>query len=1099
MGSSPQQDLLRVANEVVEWLRSRHHPEKPHISVVSPANEFFDMFLWDLVCAGERQRLIEEEEEEDVEDIENLITSVPPPWAFGASINVACDGEGSVTLEFRFTVRKGPRLQREAQAGPHDDPNDYSDLALKAEIEITRSGLEVRGALDAADGTPVCNCQVSSSGKPAWLLFLPNSLRPRLGKGAYEALERGLRWMSIRLDPPVGLDTTPQYGICWCRDEYLRAEVYGRRHERLEGRDGSLEKLGDYYHAVGLYVNYADGALNVYLVNLSGYLVAAPGSGKSRSDVVRSACSGRPVYTWAGEHSRWILGYLMEVSGLVQFKGGCSHKVRWTEHGLIGAYPLNTVVRVVDDRTVELRDYVIEEEVVNKPKKDDVTIEAALTSDVLLGIARERGCDGEEVKKALSALARAVRDYIGSDYLYKFQREALLEVLGSLQADERRATVVVAPTAAGKTLAFLLPIIVDFLLLTYCRRERPGGTLYYLLYPTKALANDQLDEVANILYHIWRGLPEDLKKAIPTFGILHGDVKDNDHETPISAPGSNAYVSVLCSMGKYGLPECRVSCDSCPPDFVDFLSKYFRPGKFAVYSDPPNILITDEDMINRILSLWPYTYSASGRALAVYELHLFGGEYKRCEKCGFVYPPAYGGYRRGNRCNVCKDGELRLHVAEPPRLIVLDEAHELHGSFGSQVRYLFATMENHIERAGKGRRVKYVVSSATMAKPEIFVSRLLNLEERQVRVITAGLSEKEEERVNRVHLIVMPRAYTRDNTLAAALYSLYSTWPEAKGIVFTNTLGENNDITNTLRERLSTLGVEVKAHSTDYNRYDQYDDEDRVKIERWFKERREKAVLVATPTMELGVDIGDINFAAVYGLPRTISSFIQRIGRAGRKYSALVLTVANPFNRYDYFFYENYRLLTNSVLRAAAQQSEIVPISTTNREAWLRGVLRHTLYLFKYFCVTDEECARQYVNNKYEIDKVRKIAENISSNRDFPNIFAQATFGQDLAKMLMIPSDHQTRSSLDFVGVVSYLAKGSGRTEVLPLLRNLRGSDIQIKISFPTGEWRNRDAYVFTRRGAPGQVVSFRGRYYAVKSATGHVSKLNEFLEDSRA
>lgn len=1083
-------NLTHVAENIVDALRSRHHAEKPHISVVAVSRDFFDIALRDVVCGTKIE--VEDEDEEDVEEVEESLTSIPPPWAFGVGAEIECPENGSVELEYMFAIRRGVHVTPVPRDGTVTDPNDYVDLILRADVSVS-DRLVVSGALVTANGDQICRCQASSLDKPVWLLFFPTKFGKAIST-APQKMEKALKVMGSRLDPSTRSADRITYSICLCDDHWLEAVVHDR----------NLKELGRFYYAVGLYVSYTGGRLNAYLVNLSGYL--KPGNDRS---IINDMCKKRGlVYTWSDEQSRWALGYLMETYGRVRFKNGCRHRTRWTEHGLTGAYPLNTVVKIgPGDNTLELRDYVIEEEVVKRPVKDDVPISDVLTSEVLKIADNVSDCD--KAREILSALAEAITAYIGSGHLYKFQREALIEILKSIATKDRRAVIITAPTAAGKTLAFLLPIIVDFAILACSRKASPRGVLYYLLYPTKALANDQLDEVANILYAIWKRLPQDMRKLIiPTFGLLHGDIKDENYETPISyttPEGRVAYVSVECDQDpRHGLPNCYVECDECPPDFVDFLKEHYKPNRFAIYSDPPNILITDEDMINRILSLRPYGYAAGEgrRHVPVYELHLFGGGYKRCKVCGFVYPPAYEGYRGKNLCKVCQRGELEGLTAEPPRIIVLDEAHQLHGSFGSQVRYLFATLEDHFRRENKEHVAKYVISSATIAQPKSFVSRLLNLGEDKIVEISASLSEKEEERVNRVHLVLMPRAYTRDNTLSMGLYHLFSVWPSAKGIVFTNTLSENNDVTNALRDRLASLDVEVRSHSTDYNRYDRDDDEDRVRTEQWFRHAREKAVLVATPTMELGVDIGDVNFVTLYGLPETLSSYIQRIGRAGRKRDALVLTVANPFNRYDYFFYENYKLLTDSGLRANAQLREVIPISVTNREAWTRGALRHILYIFKHYCVRDAKCARQYVNDEYNINDVYVLIKKLTLN-DFPDVFRQHSFEQALDRILKDlleranPERSSVRETLRYDGVVQHLARATGRAEVLSLLRNLRGFDLQIMLEFPTGEARSRDAYIFTRKGAMGQIVSFRGRYYVINSYRNEVSsRLSEFLSD---
>lgn len=43
------------------------------------------------------------------------------------------------------------------------------------------------------------------------------------------------------------------------------------------------------------------------------------------------------------------------------------------------------------------------------------------------------------------------------------------------------------------------------------------------------------------------------------------------------------------------------------------------------------------------------------------------------------------------------------------------------------------------------------------------------------------------------------------------------------------------------------------------------------------------AVCVATSTLELGIDIGDIDLVALWGAPSTVESFLQRIGRGNRR------------------------------------------------------------------------------------------------------------------------------------------------------------------------------------------------------------------------
>ena len=64
------------------------------------------------------------------------------------------------------------------------------------------------------------------------------------------------------------------------------------------------------------------------------------------------------------------------------------------------------------------------------------------------------------------------------------------------------------------------------------------------------------------------------------------------------------------------------------------------------------------------------------------------------------------------------------------------------------------------------------------------------------------------------------------------------------------------------------------------------DDETRLGYETAFKQSADSPdapnVLVATPTLEMGIDIGDLSTVMLASLPRTVASYLQRIGRAGR-------------------------------------------------------------------------------------------------------------------------------------------------------------------------------------------------------------------------
>lgn len=83
----------------------------------------------------------------------------------------------------------------------------------------------------------------------------------------------------------------------------------------------------------------------------------------------------------------------------------------------------------------------------------------------------------------------------------------------------------------------------------------------------------------------------------------------------------------------------------------------------------------------------------------------------------------------------------------------------------------------------------------------------------------------------------------------------------------------------------------------------------REALEKRFKASADKRkpwwenLLSATPTMEMGIDIGDLSAVVMASVPPTQASYLQRMGRAGRSTgNALVMTVANG-QPHDLYFY----------------------------------------------------------------------------------------------------------------------------------------------------------------------------------------------------
>ena len=94
-------------------------------------------------------------------------------------------------------------------------------------------------------------------------------------------------------------------------------------------------------------------------------------------------------------------------------------------------------------------------------------------------------------------------------------------------------------------------------------------------------------------------------------------------------------------------------------------------------------------------------------------------------------------------------------------------------------------------------------------------------------------------------------------------------------LVFVNTRRMAERVAGQLSERLGEQ--HVTAHHGSMAKERRFDAEKRLKV------RERLKVLVATASLELGIDIGDVDLVCQLGSPRSIASFLQRVGRSGHQ------------------------------------------------------------------------------------------------------------------------------------------------------------------------------------------------------------------------
>ena len=191
------------------------------------------------------------------------------------------------------------------------------------------------------------------------------------------------------------------------------------------------------------------------------------------------------------------------------------------------------------------------------------------------------------------------------------------------------------------------------------------------------------------------------------------------------------------------------------------------------------------------------------------------------------------------------------------RVVIIDEIHAVAGT--DRGAHLMSVLER-IARVSR-HDIQRIGLSATVGNPEVILTWLQGTSRRSGKVVDPP------KKPGRRQLLVVYRP-----GLAQIAEDAAEVAKGGKSLFFC----QSRSVTEAVAENMRRAGTSVYVHHSAVSR------EERQLAEERFH-RGSDACIVCTSTLELGIDVGDLDRVLQAEAPDTVSSFLQRMGRTGRR------------------------------------------------------------------------------------------------------------------------------------------------------------------------------------------------------------------------
>ncbi len=480
--------------------------------------------------------------------------------------------------------------------------------------------------------------------------------------------------------------------------------------------------------------------------------------------------------------------------------------------------------------------------------------------------------------------------------LSQFQLDAVVQQTRNLQADTDQALVIGAGTGAGKTKAFYLPALAH---ITENIQSDHAATQVLALYPRTELLKDQLAEAFSETRKLDSLLSKANKRPI-SIGAYYGDTPTkaadfSGQHKPNGWKQTDDLRGWVCPFFTCPNETCNHAETIWLQQDIEREVEANKMNKFGEFTrlqcskqcgfatDANELMLTREQMVERPPDILFTTTEMLNRRLSRASEHsLFG-----------------------------------INANNPPCLVLLDEIHTYEGISGAQVAYLLRRWRQARGIHGTQQNLCLVGLSATLTQAETFFAKLVGLPAGSVQYIEPHEDD----------LIMEGMEYNivlRGDPVSGT--SLLSTSVQA-AMLLGRALDNGDDPVSQGAFGSKTFAFTDKLDVINRWYYIQHDAEYNKRLSRWRQsseapddQRRERMdlgqiwlmseqighdldtslrlgrttsqdrgfntdaeLVIATSTLEVGFNDPDVGAVIQHKVPRSMASFLQRKGRAGRQ------------------------------------------------------------------------------------------------------------------------------------------------------------------------------------------------------------------------